>query len=757
MTGVEFGLLWAGSKYKMVDEISPKVAKVLQDFSQKIKAGDNQEAKRATAKKFVSDTFDTNHDGKIDGGDDNTKLALLAEIMTAHIDSLGKDEKELLGLLIAAIPTGQPQKPPAPNLDKYGDRIKEELNKPHKLSNPAEDTFWRNDRLRYKGQTIDLDTNKALDYVRAALTGTSLVQVPGVSKETNEAIAVVHGLWENFDYTRERVVRMEELLGVSEYIKTLDNTDKTKDKDGETQQSRFKKAFFEQMGKYIKEKFGDDSQFTFDSLLALIQSTDWSDQDETTQSLKTFCKDLAEGIANTGDFAKNLPKGLGLENGAIVGNYNGKGDGNPYGSLSLIRYKEKVDGKEVMKFDWLEYETAPQENKTKYTFNKKQEQMNPAGAGFGGRLKETSGTQKPDSGQKQTLSDEQKQKLNSALNKAREKVAEILQKLPKPAPDKSVDPADAEIKTKLETIQAAINILIKDLDKKGIKSVIDELRFLKGQINKASEMEKLADSAKNDLKNIAKEFDEIGTEIAKSVEKQDEAKKVETPISKETKGKLAEVLKGAKDEIDDLGEFDHNAKEIKYDDLSGTTKSLAQIRNNISKLIDLLLLEGVDSDTREALNGIISALKNLANKIEKEDDKTAVNDIAEALEKLVKENPELSIKDPSATDSASKIPPFFKALTTLSKAIEDAMGPLLQKVTKDPESLSDNEKDFMQPAMKLLIQVGEITLDKDKLNLDELKKLASQLKDPASKLNIDNAKIQKILDGIDKLKGEGEK
>ena len=137
----------------------------------------------------------------------------------------------------------------------------------------------------------------------------------------------------------------------------------------------------------------------------------------------------------------------------------------------------------------------------------------------------------------------------------------------------------------------------------------------------------------------------------------------------------------------------------------------------------------------------------LARQIKSTNPELLSKDDKEILRLLTDAIPTGKLQKPPSPDATR----FLTALATLSNAIEDAMGPLYKKITTDSKSLSDGEKDFMQPAMKLLIQVGEITLDKSKLNLDELKKLASQLKDPASKLNIDNAKIQKILDAIKEL------
>ena len=124
----------------------------------------------------------------------------------------------------------------------------------------------------YNGQTINLQTQKALKLVNDATN----------SKRGGETDiqAIVRGLWENKDPSGKEVFRMEELFGVFQYLNGKD--------------ANLKTEFFNAMGTYIEKNYSN-SQQVFDSLLGLIQSTDWSG---SLKDMKEFAEKLAVNMSD---------------------------------------------------------------------------------------------------------------------------------------------------------------------------------------------------------------------------------------------------------------------------------------------------------------------------------------------------------------------------------------------------------------------------------------------------------------------------
>lgn len=375
----------------MPDTIGPNELKFLRDFNSFVKD------LKGDPKQYIKDNLDTNKDGFISQEDNMELIRTLGRGSLAN-KGLSKEElaelRKVQELLLKS--AEELKKPPAVVADE---KLRTKLNNPYRLSNAQENNFWKNERLKFKGQTLNLNSNNALKLVQEALKGNENADIKERAK------VITKGLWENYDSLNNKVFRMEEILGVMLYA---DETFK----GNEEQKKEFKSEFFKEMAKYIKENFGKDSQFIFDSLLALYQSTDWSGSDN--DALEAFVKELTEGIASTEGFSTEKITNVGENNGIVAGNYNGKDDGNPYGSLALIMYKD-ADG--TLKFKWLEYDTASQLNKVSYTFDNTKPSSTTPGAGAGAGAKP---------GVPVNISPEQKQRLKNTLDSIRTKIDNAL-------------------------------------------------------------------------------------------------------------------------------------------------------------------------------------------------------------------------------------------------------------------------------------------------------------------------------------------
>lgn len=193
---------------------------------------------------------------------------------------------------------------------------------PHELADANAMENWTAMRTSFQGKTIDINVTSERQSINNILNA-----------HGGNVSELVKELWQNGDSVngmRTQVVRMNELIGAWAYSKT--------DPD-------FKDSFIKEMANYINTS-GLDKQFVLDSLLQVIQSTDFTGQED----LQGFLKDLALGIANNVDAFKNKD--------GVIGNYDGTRDGSIYGSLALVR--------EGGKLKFIEHDPSIRANKTRY-------------------------------------------------------------------------------------------------------------------------------------------------------------------------------------------------------------------------------------------------------------------------------------------------------------------------------------------------------------------------------------------------------
>ena len=205
-------------------------------------------------------------------------------------------------------------------------------------------------RLDLKSQTIPFSSNRSEAMINEAFTRGG---VNNNSSVEARARAITKDFWENDDKSGKHIFRMEEINAVMDYTNSLP--------PGE--QAGFKQAFYKEMANYITNpRNGLDAQFVMDSLLGLHQSTDWSSPDNKTQGLERFVKELGEGMASKSPFFSGRRPDPDTR-GVVIGNYDGGLlDNDTFGSMALVRDTNN-------RFHWVEHETGPQINKTKYTFD----------------------------------------------------------------------------------------------------------------------------------------------------------------------------------------------------------------------------------------------------------------------------------------------------------------------------------------------------------------------------------------------------
>src|SRR3989338_4611796 len=357
----------------MSKEISPQALSILKkianDFGKTTSRQETREILR-------SDDFDTfTEDGSKGVIDDRDNVSLLRDVLYSDLGAVRGKERAKFEKIRERLRQELDQNPrliePPESLknDKFDVRNASLIRDPYVLMlkddiESPENTEWSRMRLAAKGQEIKLKTSESLNMAQTVLKGKE-----GESLEERAKI-LTKSFWENDDGSGKHVFRMDELHGVMEYMNTL-----PPDQKGE-----FFKAFQKSMANYISDpKNGLDGQFVMDSLVALLQSTDWTGADVKTKQMKSFVEGLATGIAGDSDFFKNKTVEDKTNGGVVIGNYDGSlYDGNNFGSLALIR---DADGK----FHFIQHETANPVNKTKYIFDDGAvEADKPRNAGEGG-------------------------------------------------------------------------------------------------------------------------------------------------------------------------------------------------------------------------------------------------------------------------------------------------------------------------------------------------------------------------------------
>ncbi|MBI1857684.1 MAG: hypothetical protein HYR97_00990 [Candidatus Melainabacteria bacterium] len=319
--------------------------KLLQDIVTKSTGANDDEITRGEVRRL----FDSDKDGFVSNKELNDANMDLLRLAANDLDvaSMEKDvnkraqleraQKFLQDLLRDK---GLRQKPPGQ--DKIA-KVKDDplVRNPYDLPDKDAMTRWSRERNSFIDQRITLDLNAEKNNIQRLLS------------ETGSASGVVKALWTNDDSIggkKTNVLRMNELIGAWALGKT---------------NPAFRKEFITEMARYVNDKNnGLDPQFVLDSLLQVIQSTDFTGQED----LQNFLKEIAIEIAKTGDFAK---RGDG-----VIANYDASNEGGVFGSLVLVKNGDK--------FEFIEHDPGNQARKTKYILENKDEALKPGGATTGG-------------------------------------------------------------------------------------------------------------------------------------------------------------------------------------------------------------------------------------------------------------------------------------------------------------------------------------------------------------------------------------
>ena len=317
--------------------VDPTIAfKILQEIVKKTapKEGTNDDEITGGEIRRFLDTDEKKTAGRVTEAELNTRdMALLRYAANdLRLDTFGKlndsekqELKQAQNLLQRLLQNpGQLEKPPGYNrFKKLGLENDLLIRNPHELADLGMMDKWSQMRIGYADKTIDINARQGKEYIAEFLG------------KGNNVAALVKDFWTNGDSVEgvnTHVFRMNEMIAAWEYSKET---------------PAFKDAFMAEMVNYINDpKSGLDKQFVLDSLLQVIQSTDFTGQ----KDLEGFIKELAENIADSGNF-----KG---KNGAL-GNYDGTRDGGVFGSLALVRNK-KGD------LEWIQHDPSSQARKTKY-------------------------------------------------------------------------------------------------------------------------------------------------------------------------------------------------------------------------------------------------------------------------------------------------------------------------------------------------------------------------------------------------------
>lgn len=289
----------------------------------------DDEITRGEVRRYLSDRFDANRNGAIDNGENDT--GTLLEQMTVidlnTVTGLNENERRQLQKAQELLKSVVKEKlvPPRPIRDtelEYAPLIID----PHELADSTAMDRWSNMRSGFAGQTINVNVSAERENISQIL-----------NRNNGNVGALVRELWTNGDSvggTPTNVVRMTELIGAWAYIG--DNAE-------------LRNQFIQEMAAYVtNSQNGLDQQFVLDSLLQVIQSTDFTGQ----ESLGQFLKDLAVGIASSGQFAGKQ---------GVIGNYDGTREGGVFGSLALVR---NADGS----FEFVEHDPVSG-NKTRYNLS----------------------------------------------------------------------------------------------------------------------------------------------------------------------------------------------------------------------------------------------------------------------------------------------------------------------------------------------------------------------------------------------------
>ena len=306
----------------------------------------------------AADRFDTSGNGVIDAGDDPTKIDDLRKMANADLSTvrdpiLREQLKQAQAALKLALQQTSPVMPP-PKIDSTNHLFRDELiRNPYDLPDVNETNRWSGVRKDFKGKEVTINRDKSKKIV------TDIIDKNPSASVDEKTQKLVFELWRNEDYIagqRRQVFRVEEMKGVLDYMNTLPGDAN----DPSTERGKFSASFKKSMADYINDpKNNLDPQFVMDSFIQVLQSTDFS-ADNESRELGQFIKDLTVGIAQNSNYFKNKTANPGTTD-VVIGNYDSTKDGGIFGSLALIR---KNDGT----FTFVEHQTASPVNKTRYIF-----------------------------------------------------------------------------------------------------------------------------------------------------------------------------------------------------------------------------------------------------------------------------------------------------------------------------------------------------------------------------------------------------
>jgi len=405
--------------------------------------------------------IDTNNNGKIDPEEigAGSLVDKMAKVDLNAMTGLNQREREQLQKAQELLKKVIEQRLiPPKNVKTEGIEDDPLIRDPHELSCPQAMQRWSDMRSGFRGQTVRIDVQKAKQDIDNILRSNG-----------GDVKNLVKQLWENDDSvggTKTNTIRMEELIGA--FAKSKDDP-------------AFQEKFIKEMTAYINDPSnGMDPQFVLDSLLQVIQSTNFEGQ----EGLEKFLKDLAIGVA------KDSPALAGKT--GVVGNYDGTREGGIFGSLALVK---KADGT----FEFIEHDPSDKTNKTRYQLDNDTTGSSSGTAGV--TPGNTAGTALIDPKRLQ-------RDLNSiqgALDDKDDSGKSFEDKI-----RSSGNAADNDAFTKATNGLKGINIpsVIKSVDTSALQSLIGNLRTLHGLAIKykdtdlASELESLIKNLEGHLKDL---------------------------------------------------------------------------------------------------------------------------------------------------------------------------------------------------------------------------------------------------------------
>ncbi|GEM_PF-2916639 len=468
-----------------IDHTNPAVQKLFDLAKNLTNKGNNDHITIGEVRRAL----DTNADSFVKAGDTDFDNGLFNQMLTVPIDSITdtglsasdiqKMRKAQDVLRIVKNHTDRILTPP----QSLGTHSTDELIvNPYESVNDSVNDAWSSMRKSFAAQTVSINSDQAQNSV------TNILKNNG-----NNMAGLVNTLWNNPDSVSgmsSKVIRMDELIGVFQHAQTTGN------------QEGFLNNFAAELGKSLNNPaLGLDPQLVLDSLLQVIQSTDFNSMGAIGENFKGFMKNMVKGILeNTNAFKGKT---------GVVGNYDGTRDGGVFGSLAVVKNANGT-------IEFIEHDPSDASLKTKYNLNGGIEapgfggdagagKANGDGAGFApGRV--------DDAGARNNSEEVDSEKLQDELDKIQGKFDNpkgLLEKL-KAAGDPDKLTAFNE---KSEKLGVSIPQLISSKDINGLSDLIDALKTISNIADINGQL-KLKDQINSLILKLENQLDKLKAEIA---------------------------------------------------------------------------------------------------------------------------------------------------------------------------------------------------------------------------------------------------